>query len=99
MSEPSQIDCPLCGVRVTQVASATLSLALWQHIMWACAEEFLKVWIVTDFESGGIRGVFSSQADAETCIADICTQRVDVGRQDFTVQVHRIVPITEKRYA
>lgn len=32
------IDCPLCGVRVEQVASATLSLALWQHVNWVCAK-------------------------------------------------------------
>jgi DNA repair exonuclease SbcCD ATPase subunit len=31
-----QIDCPLCGVTVKQVASATLSLALWQHVNWVC---------------------------------------------------------------
>jgi len=31
-----EIDCPLCGVTVKQVASATLSLALWQHLNWAC---------------------------------------------------------------
>jgi hypothetical protein len=32
------IDCPLCGVSVEQVASATLSLALWQHVNWVCAK-------------------------------------------------------------
>ena len=31
-----QVDCPLCGEQVQQVASATLSLALWQHVQWAC---------------------------------------------------------------
>ncbi len=35
LQEP-QIDCPLCGVTVKQVASATLSLALWQHVNWVC---------------------------------------------------------------
>ena len=30
------IECPLCGVTVTPVSSATLSLALWQHVNWAC---------------------------------------------------------------
>ncbi len=30
------IDCPLCGTTVKQVASATLSLALWQHVNWVC---------------------------------------------------------------
>ncbi len=35
LHEP-QIDCPLCGVTVKQVASATLSLALWQHVNWVC---------------------------------------------------------------
>jgi len=33
---PTEIDCPLCGTTVQQVASATLSLALWQHVNWAC---------------------------------------------------------------
>lgn len=33
------ITCPLCGVRVEQVASATLDLALWQHVNWACKRE------------------------------------------------------------
>ena len=33
---PDSIDCPLCGKEVKQVASATLSLALWQHTNWAC---------------------------------------------------------------
>jgi hypothetical protein len=33
------IDCPLCGVRVEQVASATLSLALSQHVHWVCAKQ------------------------------------------------------------
>lgn len=31
---PEQIDCPLCGEVVKQVSSATLSLALWQHVNW-----------------------------------------------------------------
>jgi hypothetical protein len=34
--ESPQIDCPLCGETVQQVASATLSLALWQHCNWTC---------------------------------------------------------------
>lgn len=33
--EPN-IDCPLCGENVKQVSSATLSLALWQHVHWVC---------------------------------------------------------------
>lgn len=35
-SAPQELDCPLCGEAVKQVASATLSLALWQHVNWAC---------------------------------------------------------------
>lgn len=31
-----QIQCPLCGVTVVQVSSATLDLALWQHVNWGC---------------------------------------------------------------
>ena len=34
--QQSEIDCPVCGETVKQVASATLSLALWQHWNWAC---------------------------------------------------------------
>ena len=30
------IDCPLCGEAVRQVSSATLSLALSQHVRWVC---------------------------------------------------------------
>ncbi len=33
---PLSIGCPLCGKQVNQVASATLSIALWQHTNWAC---------------------------------------------------------------
>lgn len=33
---PDAITCPLCGELVKQVASATLSLALWQHCNWTC---------------------------------------------------------------
>ena len=36
VEETPQIDCPLCGAAVRQVSSATLSLALWQHVNWAC---------------------------------------------------------------
>ena len=35
---PREIDCPLCGATVQQVASATLSLALWQHVNWTCSK-------------------------------------------------------------
>lgn len=31
-----EIECPWCGEIVTQVASATLSIALWQHVNWKC---------------------------------------------------------------
>lgn len=34
--EQPTIDCPACGASVRQVASATLSLALWQHWEWVC---------------------------------------------------------------
>lgn len=40
LAEPAaapSIDCPLCGETVQQVASATLSLALWQHVNWKCS--------------------------------------------------------------
>jgi len=30
------IECPACGALVPQVASATLTLALWQHWNWVC---------------------------------------------------------------
>jgi hypothetical protein len=31
-----EIDCPYCGVTVKQVSSATLGLALSQHLRWVC---------------------------------------------------------------
>ena len=31
-----EINCPVCGTIVKQVASDTLSLALWQHWNWKC---------------------------------------------------------------
>jgi len=34
-------ECPFCGVRVQQVASATMSLALWQHVNWVCRKATL----------------------------------------------------------
>ena len=33
-----EIDCPLCGVAVKPVSSATLSIASWQHINWTCPQ-------------------------------------------------------------
>lgn len=33
---PSSINCPLCGEDVQQVSSASLSLALSQHVLWPC---------------------------------------------------------------
>jgi hypothetical protein len=35
-AQEPEIDCPFCGEGVKQVASATLSIALWQHTNWAC---------------------------------------------------------------
>lgn len=35
-AQANAIDCPLCGESVKLVASATLSLALWQHVNWTC---------------------------------------------------------------
>lgn len=32
------INCPLCGETVKQVSSATLNLALWQHMNWVCVK-------------------------------------------------------------
>lgn len=37
-SDPSKLICPLCGEVVVQVSSATLDLALWQHIRTVCSE-------------------------------------------------------------
>lgn len=37
--EATAIACPMCGEQVIQKASATLSLALWQHVNWACKRE------------------------------------------------------------
>ena len=42
--EPTpSINCPLCGEAVQQVSSATLSLALSQHVLWACRRAPNKV--------------------------------------------------------
>lgn len=38
VGEPPEIDCPLCSTTVKQVSSATLSLALWQHVNWVCPQ-------------------------------------------------------------
>lgn len=35
----NRIDCPLCCETIVQVASATLSLALWQHVNWKCSRQ------------------------------------------------------------
>jgi len=35
---PHEVLCPLCDELVVQRASATLSLALWQHVNWKCAK-------------------------------------------------------------
>jgi hypothetical protein len=35
---PDEIYCPFCSVAVQQMASSTLSLALWQHVAWACPQ-------------------------------------------------------------
>ncbi len=56
--EPA-IACPLCGETVRQVASATLDLALWQHVNWTCQRKAaagegtdLRAWVqhLTDCE-------------------------------------------------
>ena len=39
IEQAEAIDCPLCGVSVKQVASATLGLALFQHVNWACEKK------------------------------------------------------------
>ena len=42
-ADTTAIDCPLCGETVKQVASATLSLALWQHVNWTCEKARARV--------------------------------------------------------
>ena len=39
----SETNCPLCGATVKQVASATLDLALWQHLNWVCTQKEREV--------------------------------------------------------
>lgn len=48
------------------------------------------VWIVTDYDGGGVRGVFASGLDAEAEIASICNEHYDLTRSDFVFSVHRI---------
>ncbi len=47
-------------------------------------------WIVTDYEGGGIRGVFQSQRDAEAEIAAICADHEDLTRKDFIIGTYRV---------
>jgi len=44
------IDCPVCGETVSQVASATLSLALWQHWNWTCPKRLADLPTGTDWQ-------------------------------------------------
>lgn len=52
--------------------------------------EPLDLWIVTEYDGGGIRGVFLSQRDAETEIAAIRSEHPDLTRSDFVIQVQRV---------
>ena len=49
-----------------------------------------NVWIVTEFDSRRIRGVFRSQADAEAGIAAISAEHPDLTRADFVIEVQRV---------
>lgn len=55
-----------------------------------------ELWLVAEYEGGGIRGVFMSQRDAEDEIAAICSEHQDLTRDDFIIEVHRVrgVPST-----
>src|SRR6185369_5131977 len=61
-----QIDCPLCGLVVRQVSSATLSLALWQHFNWMHADEAKTARTVVDVNiSEGLCTACSTEPCAE----------------------------------
>ncbi len=52
--------------------------------------QYENVWIVTEYDGGGIRGLFISQTDAEAEIAAIRAEYPDLTRSDFSIQVHRV---------
>ena len=49
-----------------------------------------NVWIVTEYDGGGIRGLYASQSDAELAIEGIRWAHPDLTRSDFVIQVHRL---------
>lgn len=48
------------------------------------------MWIVTDFDGGGIRGIFRTQDAATAEIAAVIREHPDLSRRDFVIQVERI---------
>jgi hypothetical protein len=50
------------------------------------------LWVVTEYDGGGIRGIFSSQRAAESEIAAICAEHPDLTRSDFIIEVQRVRP-------
>jgi hypothetical protein len=52
----------------------------------------MTVWTVTEYDGGGIRGVFATEADAKAEIVAICTEHTDLTRADFCVSTYRVRP-------
>jgi len=85
---PTMVICPMCGAEVKQVSSATLSVALWQHVNWSCEQD---VWSLADFATNAIRGLFRSQTDAEIEIGAVIREHTGaLSRRDFVIQHHRL---------
>jgi hypothetical protein len=56
----------------------------------ALQEMRAQLWIVTDYPTNGIRGIFTSPQAAEDAITDIRRYHPDLTRSDFTVRTERI---------
>ncbi len=82
----TEVDCPLCGVTVRQVASATLSLALWQHVNWAC-ESHLNIKTDAAIEQLKLEGevrVAKAQVELLTHTVSSMQSEIDSLRQQLT---------------
>jgi hypothetical protein len=59
-----------------------LKVYRWRAVDWPSPDSAERnCWIVTDYEGGGIRGIFQSQRDAEAEIAAICADHEDLARR------------------
>jgi hypothetical protein len=47
-------------------------------------------WVVADYPTGFVRGVYPTRADAESGLSEILDYDPDLTRDDFTVQLERV---------